>query len=377
MKPLSITRGALPDPRLDRDRAGLLDLAGEYSQYTVPGPVAEAIVHAARTTDLGRTNTGGGLYLTRGLVVKLQDVNDLEIDEEHIVLTGGANAALSLVFASLCDPGEEVLVPDPGSPIYRHVAAVWGVPCLGYRCALDGTPDYAALESLVGHQTKAILLCSPGNPSGSVLDAGQLQTMVDFAREHDLYVISDETYDQIRYRPGPAVGPARFDADGRVASIFSFSRTHALAGLRLGYLVAAPPLARALLRTQEALQSGPSTLALAAGLTALEMDPALLESMTAFYRQQRETAQAMLPAGTVPYVPEGSYFMLIDVSRTEFLDGAAFAATCRRDAQVNVAPGPSFGEVTRQMARLTLAVRERPFAAGVERLAQFIAAHPA
>lgn len=374
MKSLSLTRGVLPDPPIRPPTAGqMLDLSGEYSQYTVPGPVAEAIVHAARTTDLGRTNTGGGLYLRRGIVHKLRDVNDLEVHEDSVVLSAGANQAFSIVFATLLDPGDQVLVPDPGSPYYRSLAAVWGAVPVPYPCRLDGTPDYATAEELIEHETKAIIIGSPANPSGAVLDAARLQQLCDFARDHDLFVVSDETYDQVRYLPGLALGPARFDTDGRVTTIFSFSRTYALAGLRLGYIVAAPPLARAYFRTATALQAGPSTLGLAAGLTALEMDPALLESMQAFYRQQRETAQAILPAGSIPFVPEGSYFMLVDISSTRYLDGDAFAHECAEAKQVLTAPGPQFGEATRRMIRLTLAVRERPFAAGVERLAQFIA----
>lgn len=373
MKPLSLTRGALPDPPARPPAAGtMLDLSGEYSQYTVPGPVAEAIVHAARTTDLGRTNTGGGLYLRRGIVHKLREVNQLEADEESVVLSAGANQAFSIVLASLLDAGDQVLVPDPGTPGYRQLTAVWGGVPVPYPCQLDGTPEWDIADALVEHDTKAIVVGSPANPSGAVLDPARLQKLCDFAREHDLYVISDETYDQVRYRGGPALGPAHCDTDGRVASIYSFSRTYALAGLRLGYIVASPMLARAFLRSATALQAGPSTLALAAGLTALEMDPALLESMQAFYRQQRETAVAMLPAGTVPFVPEGAYYLLVDIGQTRYLDGDGFAHDCAEAKHVLVAGGPQFGERTRRMVRLTLAVRERPFAAGVERLAQFI-----
>lgn len=373
MKPLSTTRSAVPPAwKAPAETEGVIDLSADYSHFTVPGPVSEAVVHAAQTTDLGRVTERGGRHLRDRIVAKLRDVNGLEATPEGIVVTSGFGCALSLTFATLSDVDDEFLVPDPGWPGYERLCASWGVRCVRYPLNVDGVPDYDALERLVTERTKALLLSQPSTPLGSVLTAARLQEVCEFARSHDLYLISDETCDMIRYAGGLCIGPARYDTDGRVIALFSFAKTHAMAGLRLGYCVAAPPLAAALERTQEALQIGPSSLAITAGVAALDMDRIVVQSMTEFYRQQRDSALAMLPPEAVPHPAEAGYHQLVDISSSRFEDGAEFARACYDEAKLIVAPGPLYGQLTRRMIRVTLANREHHFGAGLERLIAFL-----
>lgn len=373
MKPLSLTRSALDRvPPGPRPGDGITDLSSDYSGFTVPGPVADAIVWAARSTDLGRHNTAGGHYLRHAIVEKVHFENQLETTEECIVLTAGATAALCFILGALCDAGDSILAPDPGSSSYERLAASWGVATLRYPCALDGTPDWPALEELVEHQTKAIVINSPSDPAGAVLSSERLRELMDFAQAHDLYVISDEQLDMLRFGGNCHPGPASFDTDGRVVSVYSLARSHALAGLRLGYCVAAPPLADAIARAQDSQLAAPSTLALAAGLAALTMDRTVVESMVASYEQMRDVVAVNLPAEVLPFQPQGGYFMLVDTSATIYPDGHAFAAELLARQKVRVAPGPRFGQQTHAMVRLTLAVKERTLGQGIERLATFL-----
>jgi len=373
MKPLSRTRsllapGGLPSPPLE----SLLDISNDYSLFTVPGPVADAIVWAARSTDLGRHNTGGGRFLLHAVQHKLNGVNDLEVGEDSIVLTGGGGVSLSYALGALCDPGDEVLVPTPGWQGFARLAAAWGAQPVPYRVGLDGVPDYEDLEALVEHDTKVLVVANPQNPTGAVLGADQLQSVVDFAREHDLYVLSDEASDMVRFHPGPALGPARFDTEGRVITVYSFARTHALAGLRLGYAVAAPPIADVIGRVQAATYGGPSALALAAGLAALTMDRTAITSMIEAYQLHRDIVAANLPAEVLPVQPMGGYFMVVDISSAGYPDADAFVAELLAAQSVKVAPGTLFGEGASQLIRLTLAVRERTIGQAVGRIAAFM-----
>lgn len=373
MKPLSLTRSVLDRvPPATRPGDGVTDLSSDYSGFTVPGPVADAIVWAARSTDLGRHNTAGGHFLRHAVVEKLRLENHLEAAEESVVLTAGATAALCYVIGALCDPGDSLLVPDPGSDTYQRLAASWGASTVRYPCDLDGTPHWSALEDLVEHETKAIVVNSPSDPAGAVLSCEVMTQIVDFARAHDLYVISDEQLDMLRFDGAPSGGPACYDTDGRVASVYSLARSHALAGLRLGYCVAAPPLADAVARAQDSQLAAPSTLALAAGLAALTMDRSVVESMVASYEQMRDVVAVNLPPEVMPFQPQGGYFMLVDTSCTRYPDGHAFARELLAQKQVRVAPGPRFGQRTQHMVRITLAVKERTLGQGIERLASFI-----
>ncbi|MBI2300259.1 MAG: pyridoxal phosphate-dependent aminotransferase [Armatimonadetes bacterium] len=375
MKALSQTRTGLPSERFWSAPDGAenaIDLAADYSHFTVPRPVAEAVVHAAETTDLGRDTAGGGRHLRHSICRKLARCNALERPENAVVITSGVSSGLNLAVATLADAGQSVLIPDPGMPILRRVCAMWGIRPVSYPLLRTGEPDYDALPGLVAADTKALVISSPGLPTGAVLSRTQVRRLVEFAVAHDLYVVSDESCDLLRYDGAPAVGPASFDPDGRVVSIYSFAKTHAMAGLRLGYLVAEPALAEAIGHTQEALQTGPGTLAIAAGLAALNMDPMVVESMRDFYRQQRDSALAMLSSAVVPDPPEAGFYFLVDISGTRYPDGSSFAAACYDAHGLLLAPGDLFGRVSARTVRVTLAVRERVFGAGLERLVTFL-----
>lgn len=375
MKALSYTRSQVPVPTVCASGVDVVDISSDYSQYTVPRPVAEAVVHAAQSTDLGRTTAAGGRYLRGAIGAKLSGENELEVGEEGIVITGGGTAGMSLAFACLADAGEQILVPDPGWPGYPRLCRSWGIRDVPYPLLANGRIDYDVLDSLVEHDTKALVISHPNNVNGAVLDRAELQELVDFARLHDLYLISDESYDLIRFHDGPSIGPAQFDTDGRVISVFSFAKTHALAGLRLGYVVAAPPLAAAIDHTQEGQMTGASSLALAAGLAALEMDRSVVESMRQFYQQQRETLQVMLPPGLLPFSPEGGFHALLDISGTRLPDGDAFAQACLAEANLMVGSGREFGDRAAQSIRISLAVRERQFGQAMDRLLKFLESH--
>jgi len=371
-----MTRAAAADfVTLHAERvAAVVDLTSEYSQYTVPRPVAEAVSHAAELTDLGRATTAGGRALVGAIVAKLATANGLHTTPEQIVITGGSTAALSLAVATVADSHEAVLVPDPGWPGYRQICAAWGVRAIRYPVDWDGRPDYDALADLAHRDVKAMFVSNPHNPTGAVLDDTALAELMHHAARHDVYVISDESYDLIRFLPGLATGPACFDPDGRVIAIYSFAKTHALAGLRLGYLAASPRLAQALAATQESLMLGASTVALAAGLAALEMDSSVVDSMREFYLQQRETLKRCCPrAAAAP--ARRRLPRLLDVSSTDFPDGDAFVDACLAEQGLRLTAGSDFGLRSRQCVRLCLAVRERVFGEAMERLLNFLEAH--
>ncbi len=378
MKPLSQTRSQLP-ARYQPVPLGpdAIDLSGEYSLYTVPKPVAEAIVHHAQLTDLGRGTTAGGRPLRDAIAAKLAVCNGLTVSTDQVVVCSGGTAAVSMTMAALCDPGDDVLVPDPGWPGYRVLCMTWGLHPIGFAVGYDGRPDYESIERLLTPRTKALVVSHPSNPSGGVLDEQELQALVEFANRHDLYLVCDESCDLFRFLPGPCTGPAQYDTQGRVISLFSFAKTHALAGVRLGYSVSSAPLARAIERAQDGLLTGPSSLALVAGLAALQMDLSVVDSMTQFYRQQCETIEAVLPREVLPFRPQGGFHALLDVSHTALPNGDEFVRRCVAERQLRLAPGSLFGERWPHTVRLSLAAKEHTFGQAIERLLGFLAEHSA
>lgn len=376
MKPLSITRAAIPPPFVPGHVGpDVVDLSGEYSHYTVPKPVADTVIHAAQTTDLGRTTSAGGRVFLNALIGKLRHTNGLAVEPDQLVVTAGATAALSLIICTLADSGEAILVPDPAWPGYCRLCSTWGVRAIRYPLLPDGRPDYDVMAELAADDVKAMIISQPSNPAGAVLNDYALKELVTYADDHDLYLVSDETCDLFRFHHGLATGPARFDRDGRVLSVFSFAKTHALAGLRIGYCVASPPLADAVCRVQEAQMTGPSNLAITAGLAALEMDPSVVDSMRMFFWQQRETVVAVLPPSLLPHPPQGGLHVLLDIGGTEFSDADTFTAALLHEQHLQVCSGKRFGETTASCVRVSLAAKEHLFGQAMERLLTFLEAH--
>ncbi|EQD41092.1 aminotransferase class I and II, partial [mine drainage metagenome] len=204
----------------------------------------EALCTAVRT---GRNHYGpsAGLSDLREAVAERYRDRLAETSREHVIITASGSEALMAVALALYDPGDEVLVPDPGFVLYGPHAKIAGAVPVPYPLveAEDWAPDLDRLESLVTPKTRAIVVNSPSNPTGAVLSAKAIERIVEFADRHDLYIVSDEAYEQIVY-DGPAT--SFWGRGDRVVVVNTFSKTLAMTGWRLGFLLAAPALAIAI-----------------------------------------------------------------------------------------------------------------------------------
>ena len=220
-------------------------------------PVARHIGDAARRAwSEDRTNytpNGGIAPLREALVAKLARENDIHVDVEQVWVTIGGTQALHQTMGLLLAAGDEVLVPDPGYTTFTMNAHMLDAVPVPYTLApaADFVPDIDELDRLVGDRTRAIVVNSPSNPLGVVYSEETLVRLLDFARRHDLWVISDEVYEYFTYG-SKHVSLASLDHDDRVFSVFSLSKTYAMTGVRVGYLVTPKGLADTMRTVQEA-----------------------------------------------------------------------------------------------------------------------------
>src|SRR5262249_5731224 len=153
--------------------------------------------------------------------------------------------------------GEAILIPDPSWPNYAMMAATLNAIPLRYPLEkhADFEPDLEAFEGLASDpRAKAVIINSPANPTGAVWRAGTIERVLEIARAHDLYLVSDEVYEEVVFE-GKHASPAVLDEDGRVITVFSVSKTYAMTGWRLGYLVAPLALADLIAKVQEPVVS--------------------------------------------------------------------------------------------------------------------------
>jgi N-succinyldiaminopimelate aminotransferase len=312
--------------------------------------------------------TAGIAPLLDALVQKLRERNRLPVEREQVLVTAGATSGLACAVAALCDPGEEVLICAPFWPLIRGIvrsqrAAPVEVPF--FDRVGTSAEALAALDARRTSRTVALYFSNPSNPSGRVLAPDWIEALAAWARRHDLWILSDEVYEEFVYR-GEHVSTARF-APERTVSAFSFSKTYGMAGNRAGYLAGpAAAIAEAHKVSVHSAYHAPTAAQLAA-LRALEGGAEWVKGARDSYARVGCEAAALLglPA------PEGSCFLFVDAeARLDERGLAGFLADCFVDGVV-IAPGASAGEAYGSWLRLCYTALP-PDAAleGVRRLAR-------
>jgi aspartate/methionine/tyrosine aminotransferase len=349
---------------------------GEPS-FRTPDHILEGALAAARAGFTGYTPNGGLLSLRELLAEKIARVDGYEAHVDQVVVTPGAMNALFSIYLAILEPGDEVLLPTPGFPnMDEMVALLGGTPVFYELRPEDGyLPDVERLDGLVTSRTKAVFMNSPSNPTGAVLAGELVADIVELARRRDVLLISDEVYDQmVLDHDREHVAAARFDEDGRVVSVYSFSKVYAMTGWRLGYCVAPPPLADLLRKLQEPEVSCPSVVSQKAAEAALTGPQQVIEDMRTAYRERRDAAWRRIETvGLSAFRTQGTFYMLVDVSPAG-MPSLDFALHLLENGGVAVAPGSVFGPAGEGLIRISLAPEPTAIENGLDRIAETIGA---
>ena len=336
-------------------------------------PTAQHILRAAVDTlvrDDTRYTPNGGIAALRAAIAAHLTSDGVSIDPEQVWVTAGGAQALHLGLSLTVTAGDEVLVPDPGYPPFSMASHLLQAVPVPYRLrAEDGfRPDPDAVEAAITPRTRVLLLNSPSNPLGTTLPAELLERLVDLARRHDLWVLSDECYEAFTYDV-PHVPAARFDTDGRVLTLHTFSKTHAMTGMRVGALVVPRSAVPVMAAVQESIVSCVNTSAQHAALAALTSPQSDVAEAARIYRAHRDLAAAVLDELGVPYLPAtGGLYLWADVSRLCGDDVAAWAEDLVLTAGVAVAPGSAFGRGGEGWIRISLTATADDLTTGLSRL---------
>jgi aspartate/methionine/tyrosine aminotransferase len=342
--------------------------------FETPSHIREAAALAAEEGWTKYTPNAGVPALREALAHKIRNRNGYEVTADQIVVTPGAIAALLAALLTLCDPGDEILVSDPAWPNYQMLADLLGLAVRRFplRPEADMQPQAADIESLIRPSTKLILLNSPCNPTGSVIGAEAMGEILEVARRRDLWVVSDEVYDEMVFE-GKAPSPAALTADDRVVSVYSFSKTYAMTGWRVGYAAFPASMADEAVKTQEPTTACVNAPAQMAALAAVTGPQDCVAEMRDAYVERRDGVDAILSQAGVPFVrPSGAFYIWIDVS-DRGRSSADFARELLIERQVAVTPGSAFGPGSDEFVRVSLATAPDVLYEGVRRLARSVA----
>jgi len=331
--------------------------------------VVDAAARAAREGRTGYTSSQGLPELRAAAADRVSRRHGRPTTPDEVVITHGAMHGLAMTLQAVLGPGEEVLLPDPMFPNWAMAAMAAGGSVRTYptRAANGFVPRPEDVEAAVTERTRAVVVCSPNNPTGAVYPAQVLEGIVEVARRHDLWVLSDECYEAITF-DAEHVSPTVFDTDGRVIAFHSLSKTYALTGWRIGWAVLPDPaLVETLGHLAEATVACPSTVGQHGALAALTGPQDGVPRAVASYRRRRDAATALLSARGVRFTrPAGAFYLMVDVEES---DTHAFAVRLLGRRHVAVAPGSTFGAEAAGQVRVSLATREDVLLEGLDRLA--------
>jgi len=353
---------------------GAIHLQVGQPNFPTPQHIKDAGKRAIDENKTFYTHTQGLLSLREKLAAKLERVNGIRVTPDRIATAPGGVGAIAAVFAAVLEPGDEVLLPDPGWPNTRIMLAWTGTRGVFYPCpaAGDFEPDLDALERLITPRTRLLLVNSPNNPTGAVYPQATVERLIEIAQRHNLWLVSDECYDQILL-DGSWTSPASLaPEDLRIASIFTFSKTYAMTGWRMGYVAGSTALLDTVTKVLESNSSCVSTITQVAGEAALEGPQDCVTEMNAAYRRRRDAVvQILRDAELFITKPKGAFYCMADITPSG-LGSRDFAFKLLRERGVAVAPGSAFGEVAKDAVRISLASSDADLKEGVGRLAEFV-----
>jgi aspartate aminotransferase len=335
----------------DGSLEGITMLAVGEPDLPVAGHIAAAATAAWEADETNYTANGGIPALRSAIAARHERQHGAPIATERIWVTVGGTQALHQAMGLVLAPGDEILVPDPGYTTFSMSPRMLSAVPVPYplRVETGFQPEPERIESLITPRTRAIIVNSPSNPLGTVLDPAGANAMLDLAERHDLWIISDEVYESLAWT-GPHVSLAALDSaatDGRgdrVLGVFSTSKTYAMTGVRVGWLTVPAGLTDTMRTVQEAMISCVSTPDQFAAVAALDGPQDALVAAREHYRGNLDAASALLAGRGIRHlVPGGAFYLWIDVSHASAGDVAAWAERFLLEHRVAVAPGSAFG----------------------------------
>ncbi len=320
--------------------------------FDPPREVIDALCEAVRH-GMNHYGPSAGLSELRDAIVDRYRDRSPATSRENVIVTGSGSEGLMTTALALLDAGDELLVPNPGFVLYGPHARMAGATPVPYSLRAEHRylPDLDELEQLVTPRTRAIVVNSPSNPTGAVFPRATVDRLVAFADRHDLTIVSDEVYEEIVY-DGPAT--SFWGHSDRVVVVNSFSKTLAMTGWRIGFLLAPRSLAVELNKVHYHIMACPSTPAQAAVLAGLRLGNGWRNRMVREFRARR--ALVLHQLGTIPGLsvvpPAGAFYMF---PRFSWARSALEVATELLSRGVITTPGDAFGSLGAAHLRLSFA----------------------
>ncbi len=330
------------------NRVGGVNLGQGICDLPTPQEILDATSEAVLSDEFSTYGPFEGVDPLRQVIAdKCAWHNNMEVDPAtDVVVTIGATGALTCIIQSLFNPGDEFILFEPYYGYHLNTMKVGGVvPKFVTLQPPEWTVTREALEAVVTDKTRAIMICTPANPSGKVWSREELDIVADFCKDHDLLAVTDEIYEFIVYEGAQHISMASLPGmKERTLTICGFSKTFSITGWRLGFVVGPEHLTTPIGLINDLFYvcaPTPLQYGLAKGMAQLSRD--YYSDMSADYQKKRDVfCGALTEAGLTPHVPDGAYYVLADITPLGFDDDKDAAMHILETVGVASVPGSSF-----------------------------------
>lgn len=355
---------------------GLINLGSGTPDFLPPQSVFDAMQKAVAEGFIQYTAWTGIPPLRDAIAEKLKTENNLDYDPaSEIIVTSGAQEALMVTLMTLLDPGDNALTPSPHYDEYTRDARILGAELVPVATTPESnfTINVADLEAAITERTKALVIVTPNNPTGTVLPESVLLDIAALAKKHDLMVVSDEIYEYYVYDGHQHISMASLPGmKERTVTINSFSKSFGMTGLRLGYIAAPEAIAKAMLPFHHAMMICANSITQMGGLAVLTQPRDWFQTQLAEYDRRRKLWIQALDSIQLPYsTPMGAYYVFIDI-RPSGLSSADFVSKIREEAKLVFQPGTIGGGAGEGFIRGALTRSSPDFDEGLERFVNFM-----
>jgi len=337
----NITESVIREMTRLSERYGAINLSQGMPDFDPPSELIEAAINALKNGYNQYPITWGQKSLRDAIARKVKDYNKIDAHpDKNITVTCGSSEAVTSTILALTNPGETVVVTDPFYENYVPDALIAGakvsyIPFIGHDVRLD----HEALKSALEHKPKLIVLNTPNNPTGKIIDAESLKLIADLCEEYDTVAVVDEIYEHIIYNGKEHVSLASVgNMHDRTVTVSGASKTYSVTGWRVGWSIAEENLSNSIRKIHDYLTIGAPTPFQEALVTALNLPNSYYDRLAKMYEGKRDQMLKILDEAEIEYYrPEGAYYILAEAP-VGFKDGLEYATNLIENAGVAVLP---------------------------------------
>jgi aminotransferase len=354
---------------------GVVSLGVGEPDFPTPEPIKDAGIRAIEMDLTSYTSNYGLISLREKISDKLKKENNITVNpKSEVLVTTGTSEALDLSMRAILNPGEEVIMPEPSYVAYGPT--IWfasGVPVSVPTFEENGFSVMPEdIEKKITKKTKAIIIASPNNPTGSIIRKKELEEIANLAVEHNLIVISDEIYEKLIYDNEKHYSIGSFNGmRDRTITINGFSKSHAFTGWRIGYVCASSVIIEAMIKVHQYGMLCAPSIAQHASIKAFDCDGYVNDMVKEYDRRRR-----LLVAGlnNIPKIscimPKGAFYVFPNIKKTG-MTSDEFAEKLLKEEKVAVVPGSVFGKSGEGYVRCSYSVSRETISEALERISKF------